>query len=165
MISVPPSTDCSSQNPKPGVGALGGAAALHHAVHCSVPASTPETPVPASPTQGISTLKLHTVPSHEVALSSCGWQTVGSTFDVVVVNMLQPNPAPELELELAPPEELEPPLLLAPPEELPELPEPLEPEPPGPGLVVWPPHAAHAPRSQVVMQATRKSRERVMIRL
>ena len=134
-IAVPPSTDCTWQNPKLGV-APGGAAALHHAVHCSVPASTLE--IPASPRHGIATSKLHTWPSHDVALWSCGAQSVGSTFDVVVVNIPHPKP-PELDVppleepELAPPEEPEPPPLLAPPELLPE---PPELEPPGPGPVV-----------------------------
>jgi hypothetical protein len=132
---VPPSADCTWQNPKLGEEAPGGAAALHHAVHCSVPASTPE--VPASPRQGIATSKLHTWLSQEVALWSCGAQSVGSTFDVVVVKSAHPRPpelaAPPLEeLELAPPDEPEPAPLLAPPE-LPELPEL---EPPGPGPVV-----------------------------
>ena len=134
-IAIPPSTDCTWQKPKVGEEAPGGAAALHHALHCSVPASRLE--IPASPRQGIATSKLHTWLSHEVALWSCGAQSVGSTFDVVVVNIPHPKP-PELAvppLELAPPDDPEPPPLLAPPE-LPELPEPPELDPPGPGPVV-----------------------------
>jgi predicted phage tail protein len=53
-MAAPPSTDCSWQKPKPGWAPFG-AAALHQAVHCSVPASTPARPVPPSPRQGIST--------------------------------------------------------------------------------------------------------------
>jgi hypothetical protein len=72
IIAEPPSTASIWQKPKPGLGVPGGATALHHAVHCAVPASTPAKPLPPSPTQGISAVKLHTVPSHDVALWSCG---------------------------------------------------------------------------------------------
>jgi hypothetical protein len=83
--------------------------------------------------QGTSTVKLHTTPSHDVALCSCGWQRVGSTLDVVVVKLPHPRPPePELDpLELDPLDEPELPPLLPPPEPLddPEPPAPLGPGP------------------------------------
>ncbi|MGH7298389.1 MAG: hypothetical protein ACRELB_25845, partial [Polyangiaceae bacterium] len=80
--------------------------------------STSAIGVPPSPTHGISAVKLHTCPSHDVALASCGWQRFGSTGEVVVVKAPQPKPAPLDEPELEAPPELEPlePLDDAPPE-------------------------------------------------